>query len=149
MDGDRAARAAAVWQLQQMSIADGTMFFLRKLWWWLAHHPAQIEAFGGFLRKVRFFELLVVLASIGWFVYGWLRKTGSHNQRAVPRTQFAGCLLVMFLLMLCQLLPILHNSRYSSVLLDPWLIALTAFGIAHLTATIRRARFIEIAGPSV
>ena len=136
MDGDRAARAAAVWQLQQMSIADGTMFFLRKLWWWLAHHPAQIEAFGGFLRKVRFFELLVVLASIGWFVYGWLRKTGSHNQRAVPRTQFAGCLLVMFLLMLCQLLPILHNSRYSSVLLDPWLIALTAFGIAHLTATI-------------
>lgn len=136
IESDRAAKAAAIWQLQQLPISDGTTFFLRKLWWWLAHHPAQIETFGGFLRKMRFFELLVVLASIGCFVHERLKKTGSHSKRSVQQAQFAACLLFMLLAMLCQLLPILYNSRYSSALLDPWLIALTAFGIAHITASI-------------
>lgn len=136
---DRAASAAALWQLQQMSMVDGAGFFIRKLWWWLAHHPAQIEAFGSSLRKLRFFELLVLVTTTAWLTYGWLRRGGTRARSATVATwqlAFAAFLLVMFLAMLAQLMPILHNSRYSSVLLDPWLIPLTAFGISHLTATI-------------
>jgi hypothetical protein len=137
---DWATRQAAIWQLQSMSIADSMAFFARKLWWWLAHHPAQIEAFGSSLRKLRFFELATVGLSIVWLVYGGLRKTGSIRSARIAiapaQWSFAAFLLAMFLIMLAQLLPILHNSRYSSTLLDPWLIPLAAFGVTFLLQPI-------------
>jgi hypothetical protein len=43
----------------------------------------------------------------------------------------------MFALLAGQLLPILYNSRYSVALLDPWLIALTAFCMVRLTGPVR------------
>ena len=136
--GDRAAHQAALWSLQSMSLADAFAFFGRKLWWWLAHHPAQIEAFGGSLRKFRFFELLVLITAVIWMPYAWFRRSANSLRSATSPQQlaFAAFLLVMFLAMLGQLLPILYNSRYSSALLDPWLIPLTAFGISSLTASV-------------
>ncbi|MBU2352767.1 MAG: acyltransferase [Gammaproteobacteria bacterium] len=136
--GDRAARQAAIWHIQSMPLADALAFFGRKLWWWLAHHPAPIETFGGSLRKLRFFELLVILTSITWLAHGWRRRFKPTHSPVSPRQlAFAAFLLAMFLVMLAQLLPVLYNSRYSSGLLDPWLIPLTAFGLASLTASIQ------------
>jgi len=139
MDADRIASQAALWQLQSMPIADKAEFFIRKLWWWLAHHPAQIEVFGGSLRKLRLFEMLVLITSTALLIYNWQQRKNSRMRDATELRQlvFAAFLLAMFLAMLGQLLPILHNSRYSSGLLDPWLIPLTAFGIARLTASIQ------------
>jgi len=133
---DRVLRNAGLWQLQAMSMHDALVFFGRKLWWWLAHHPAQIGA-SGTLRKLRFFELLLVATSIAWLVRDrwWRRANGPRP--AAPQLAFAAFLLAMFLAMLVQLLPILCNSRYSAVLLDPWLIPLAAWGLARLTAAIR------------
>ncbi len=141
MAADSATRQAAIWHLQSMSFADAWTFFMRKLWWWLAHHPAQIETHGSAIRKLRFFELLVVLFSLGWLVQGWLRRSSTFQalRTAVSPAQwtFGAFLLVMFLAMLAQLMPILHNSRYSSALLDPWLIPLTAFGLALMSAAVQ------------
>lgn len=142
---DRILRNAGLWQIQSMSIKETVAFFARKLWWWLAHHPAAIEADGSVLRKLRFFELLAVGASIAWLVRGcWLRRrateplAAAHAQGQTGRQlAFGAFLLAMFLAMLIQLLPVLYNSRYSSVLLDPWLIPLTAWGIARQTAAIQ------------
>lgn len=138
---DRATRQAALWQLQSMPMADALAFFSRKLWWWLAHHPAQIEAFGSALRKVRLLELLLVVVPIAWLAYGWIRRinfTRALCHIAAPvQWAFAAFLLAMFLAMLAQMMPILYNSRYSSALLDPWLIPLASFGFAILTAPIQ------------
>ncbi|MFT3779347.1 MAG: hypothetical protein QM772_13925 [Ottowia sp.] len=142
--GDRVLRSAAMWQLQSMSITDAAAFFGRKLWWWLAHHPASIDAVGGSLRKLRFLELLALIASVVWLAHDWSRRravtTGSGTfpgHPTAPQLTFVAFLLAMLLAMLGQLLPILYNSRYSSALLDPWLIALAAWSLACLTAPIR------------
>jgi hypothetical protein len=142
---DRAARAAALWQIQSRSLPEATAFFARKLWWWLAHHPAQLDAFGGGLRKLRLFELLTVATCTVCIVYCWFRPQPRSSGDTSPRPggvgparlAFAAFLLMGFVLMLVQLIPILYNSRYSSALLDPWLIPLAAFSGAYLTAPIQ------------
>ena len=142
---DRAARAAALWQIQSMSLPEAAAFFARKLWWWLAHHPAQMDVFGGGLRKVRLFELFTVATCTVCFVYRWFHpqprpsgNTSHHPAGVAPASlAFAAFLLGGFVLMLVQLIPILYNSRYSSALLDPWLIPLAAFSGAYLTATVQ------------
>lgn len=138
--GDAASRQAALWQIQSMPLADAVTFFGRKLWWWLAHHPAQIEGMGSALRKLRFLELCTLIATCIWLAWNWLRRGGptpSLRGTVMPRQwALAAFMLVMFLGMLAQLLPILYNGRYSSVLLDPWLIPLTAWGLALLTQPI-------------
>ncbi|MFT3779353.1 MAG: hypothetical protein QM772_13955 [Ottowia sp.] len=141
--GDKATRSAALWQIQAMSPKDAAAFFGRKLWWWLAHHPAVIDASGSLPRKLRFFELLIVPACIAWLARDWwysraIRpRGGTVPPRPTGPLIFAGFLLAMFLAMLVQLLPILYNSRYSSALLDPWLVPLAAWGFASLTSAIR------------
>ena len=142
---DRAARAAALWQIQAMSLPEAAAFFARKLWWWLAHHPAQMDVFGGGLRKLRLFELLTVATCTVCIAYRWCRPLprSSGDTSAPPggvgptRLAFATFLLMGFVLMLVQLIPILYNSRYSSALLDPWLIPLAAFSGAYLTAPVQ------------
>ena len=96
------------------------------------------------MRKLRFFELLALITSIGWLAYDWSRRrsaapgTGTFPARpTAPQLAYAAFLLAMFLAMLAQLLPILYTSRYSSALLDPWLIALAAWALGCLTAPIR------------
>ncbi len=138
---DRITRNAALWQIQAMSLPEALSFYSRKLWWWLAHHPAHFAEAGGSLRKWRFFELLLLSASIVWLALGWLRPRSDarplKNATTPMQLAFGGFLLAMFLAMLIQLLPILYNSRYSAALLDPWLIPLAAFGFAWLTAPIQ------------
>ncbi|MGB3071139.1 MAG: hypothetical protein WBC18_21470 [Ottowia sp.] len=144
---DRALRDAAIWQTQSTSLTDGLAFFGRKLWWWLAHHPAQIDAFGSALRKIRFFELLVLIVAVtSVFLRGYrhinrrhpiLPNTSPSSSAEGSQWLFRAFLLAMFLGMLGQLLPVLYNSRYSSALLDPWLIPLAAWGFAYLTAPIQ------------
>jgi hypothetical protein len=135
---DKATRSAALWQLQSMSWTEGLAFFGRKLWWWIAHHPTQIDAYGSVLRKMRFFELLLVISALLWTIYlfaakrplGWLMSTRFSSKQ----WGYAAFLLFMLCAMLAQMLPILYNSRYSSALLDPWLIPLAAFGFSLLTS---------------
>jgi hypothetical protein len=143
---DRAMRGAAIWQIQSMSPLDALVFFGRKLWWWLAHHPMPIGWFGGALRQLRFFELLTLLAAAIVWLHDWRRRAGRRDLLASgrmtalmtrPQWVFLTFLLAMFLAMLAQMLPILYNSRYSSALLDPWLIPLAAWGLAYLFAPIR------------
>lgn len=141
---DRVLRNAGLWQMQTMSMQEALTFFGRKLWWWLAHHPAAIEANGSALRKLRFFELLIVVTSMAWLALDWRRRRASRPRPGSfpvrptgPQLAFGAFLLAMFLVLLVQLLPILYNGRYSSVLLDPWLIPLAAWGIAGMTAAIR------------
>lgn len=149
---DRAARNAALWQIQAMAPAEALAFFSRKLWWWLAHHPAQIDVFGSALRKLRLFELLVLIAGATAIAYRWFRGPsrsihqtwGSQPNRVqTARLTFAAMLLMLFVLMVVQLIPILYNSRYSSALLDPWLIPLAACSVAYLTASIRLAATLQ------
>lgn len=146
--GDIASRQAALWQVQSMRIAEATDFFTRKLWWWLAHHPAEIERYGSALRKIRLFELTTLTACILWLAMQWRKSaivktsddlTKNKNLQNIkhPQWLFAAFLLVFFLGMLIQLLPILYNSRYSSALLDPWLVPLTAFSVAYLSSNIQ------------
>lgn len=148
--GDRAASAAAVTQLSGMSFSEGLTFFARKLWWWMAHHPASVLAHGSALRKIRLFEWLAlavcsthmmwVLWRHGWVVFSQRFPT-PYRQSTTEASwkNFAVRQCVMWLLlfglgslMLAQLLPILYNSRYSSTLLDPWLMLLTGFSVAYL-----------------
>ncbi len=135
--GDAAARQAALWQLQSMSVPDALTFFGRKLWWWLAHHPVQIQEMGSTLRKVRLLQVSALLAGLLWLGWSVLRRSrvdGLLRAAATPRQwALAGFILLMLLGMLAQLLPILHNSRYSTALLDPWLLPLSAFALALLT----------------
>lgn len=133
-EGDRVLRSAALWQFQSMQMMEALHFFGRKLWWWLAHHPSQLDAFGGLLRRLRLFELLTIAAACFGLLYEWIRR----GQHPAPRqTVFIGFLLLMLLGMLVQFLPILYNSRYSSASLDPWLLPLAAWGVARITASIR------------
>lgn len=138
---DGTTRQAALWQLQSMSLPEALVFFARKLWWWLAHHPAEIETHGSALRKWRFFELLVILFFALQLIVGWMRRSGAMRftfpKISEAQWTFAAFLSVMFLAMLTQLTPILHNSRYSSTLLDPWLIPLTAFALALMSAPLQ------------
>lgn len=148
--GDHAARDTALWQIRSMPLPEAVAFFARKLWWWLMHHPVPIEVFGSALRKWRLFELATITVCITGLALRWLRHqspfaamTAPSHWQATPsgtessRLTLAAFLLTMFLLMLAQLVPILYNSRYSSALLDPWLILLTAFSMAFLTAPVQ------------
>ena len=148
--GNRAASAAALVQLGHMPFNEGLVFFARKLWWWTVHHPASIVAHGSALRKVRLFEwlalavctfhMLWVLRRHGWVALGHrippscCPLTPAASQQGTAMRQCVVWLLLFGLggLMLAQLLPILYNSRYSSTLLDPWLVLLTGFSVAYL-----------------
>jgi peptidoglycan/LPS O-acetylase OafA/YrhL len=138
--GDAAARQAAIWQIQSMSLQEAIVFFSHKLWWWLAQHPSEIDEVGSILRKLRLFELGTILTACVWLSWQWFRQSGPSlyiRQTIKPRQWVMLVFLsFMFLGMLGQLIPILYNSRYSTVLLDPWLIPLTAFGLALLVQPI-------------
>lgn len=138
--GDAVMRQAALWQIQSMPLADALVFFGRKAWWWLAHHPAEINEVGSALRKLRVLELGTLFAACVLLFWQRLsRRPLAHGVRNTVKPgqwAMAGFSLIMFLGMLVQLLPILYNSRYSSVLLDPWLIPVTAFGVALLIQPI-------------
>ena len=141
---DRAARAIGLWQLQSMPPADAVQFLARKLWWWLAHHPASLQVHGTELRKLRLFEIasvllaLLLIARVYW--RGGLPSIAARlpEPTLATKARLASALfvLLMFGALLVQLLPILYNSRYSTALLDPWLILLTAFALSYLTASL-------------
>jgi hypothetical protein len=141
---DRAARMAGVWQLQALSWGESTSFLLRKLWWWLAHHPVMVQSIGGTLRKLRLFEVLTLLSGV-LLVLALLRRGGwqtvaNHLPEAArsPRARLLGLasLSMLWLGLLTQLLPILYNQRYSTALLDPWLIVLAAVALALITSPL-------------
>ncbi|WP_157667737.1 hypothetical protein [Comamonas serinivorans] len=127
---DRISRTAALMQLSDMSWSESIAFHLRKIWWWLMHHPAQMISEHGNLRKFRIFEF-VVIAFAALCLYK--KKNFYFNGENKNTNFFIIALLAAFAATLLQLTPILYNTRYSSALLDPWLILLTAFGISHLT----------------
>ena len=134
--GDTAARQAAIWQIHSMSLPEALAFFSHKLWWWLAQHPAEIDEIGGIIRKLRLFELGTIFTACLWLTWQWLRQSGpsQYIRHTIKPGQWAMAIFlsVMFFCMLGQLLPILYNSRYSSVLLEPWLIPLTAFALTMI-----------------
>jgi len=138
-------RAAALWQVQNLSVADAAAFFGRKLWWWLAHHPAEIQRTGSPIRQLRLFALstIMVTALLAWRGWRGLRgRAASYatvlvNGPSSGQWAFAAVLLGMFLLFVGQLLPVFYNSRYGCTMLDPWLIALTAFCVALITQPIQ------------
>ena len=141
---DRAGRLAGIWQLQAMPMGESASFLARKLWWWLAHHPTMVQIMGGTLRKLRLFEVITVLWAVlmlanlarrgGWRALA--QRLPNAGRTPTARLLGGAFVLLMFLGLLAQLLPILYNSRYSTGLLDPWLVLLTAFGLAMLTAPI-------------
>ena len=148
---DRVSRQAALWTLHSMPASDVAAFFGRKLWWWLAHHPVEINRTGHWhlLRKVRLFELSTLAVAGLWAVCQWRlgrrnRSSGMPARGGPPllgltpsRWAFALTLLGIFVLLLAQLLPILYNARYSVALLDPWLIPPVACGLGLMSGTVR------------
>lgn len=146
---DRVASSAAWMQVKRFSFGEGFSFFSRKLWWWMAHHPASLAAHGNALRTIRLYEWFTLAACGAHMVWLWrhggwdglrnrLPLPHSSATTAAPPREFAVRQLVMCLflagvgsLVLAQLLPILYNSRYSSALLDPWLVLLTGFCTAY------------------
>jgi hypothetical protein len=141
---DQATRSAAIWQLQNMTWTDGITFFGRKLWWWIAHHPAQIDAYGSVLRKLRIFEILLMICALAWIIRHFAAKRTQgklvSTQLTNRQLSFVAFLLFMGGIMLAQMMPILYNSRYSSALLDPWLIPLAALGFSLLTSPFQSSK---------
>jgi len=146
--GDRVQRAAGLWQLQTMSAGDAVAFFSRKLWWWLAHHPAELQRTDSPIRQLRLFAFstIAVTAMLAWRGWRGLRGRTTNvrsytaamvNGSAPEQWALAALLLGMFVLLVGQLLPILYNGRYGVALLDPWLLPLIAFCIARITAPIQ------------
>lgn len=143
VEEDGAARLVGMWQLASMPLGDALAFLLRKLWWWLAHHPAVLLYEGAFIRQLRLLEIGMVLWALGIMAYTYAR--GGRQalvQRLLGhplsmRLVGAAFLLLMFLGLLAQLLPILYNSRYSTTLLGPWLILLAAWAFSIVTAPLR------------
>jgi len=137
-------RAAALWQLQSLSLPDAAVFFSRKLWWWLAEHPAEMARSPNPLRQLRLLELSAIALSALWAIWGyWRRRRGQSaggsyalaliGKPAPGQWALAALLLGTLALLLGQLLPVFYNSRYSTAMLDPWLIPLAAFGLALVT----------------
>lgn len=146
---DHAASLAAWIQIGNLSFGEGFAFFSRKLWWWMAHHPASLAVHGNALRTIRLFEWLALAACTIHMTWLWRHKGWATFRHRLP-TPYSSALttappqglaerqLLMWLflagiggLVLAQLLPILYNSRYSSALLDPWLLLLTSFSTAY------------------
>lgn len=144
LSADRAARTVGIWQLQNMSSGEAFTFLSRKLWWWLAHHPASLQVYGSILRKLRLFEITAVIFAIALMMHVWMRGGIEALARSLPdakrapisRMVAAIFILLLFGTLLTQLLPILYNSRYSTALLDPWLVVLAAFSLAVLLAPL-------------
>lgn len=140
---DRASRSAAIWQIQSMPASESFFYFARKIGWWLFHHPSTLETFGSGLRKLRIFELLTVIVASGLMAKEWCQRertthvSGASPSPDRPRRVFFTLLLLIFGMMLAQLTPILYNSRYSSALLSPWLILLTAIGFSYITRSVQ------------
>ena len=148
MVGGPVARAAALWQIQNMPVTDAIAFFGRKLWWWLAEHPAEMQRSHSPLRQLRLFDLATIVVAALWAGWGWRRlrrpATAARSYAAAlvsgpapGQWAFAGLLLGMFVLLTGQLLPVFYNSRYGVTMLDPWLIPLTAFCVALLTDPVQ------------
>lgn len=155
---DRVASSAAWMQVRSLSFSEGFAFFTRKLWWWMAHHPESLAAHGNALRTIRLFEWLVLAACSIHMAWVWRHKGWTTFRHRLPTPYvastktasspvLAGRQLVMWLflagiggLVLAQLLPILYNSRYSSALLDPWLLLLTGFSTAYFLQPYRLVR---------
>ena len=144
LEADRAARAVGIWQVHNMSLLEGIKFFSRKLWWWLAHHPASLHLYGDTLRKLRLLEVTAIAFMLVLTARSWLRggfpavAASMPDPSTIPRHRLAAIagLLLLFGLMLGQLLPILYNSRYSTALLDPWMVVLAAFSITAVMAPL-------------
>ncbi|MGQ0731527.1 hypothetical protein [Acidovorax sp.] len=152
---DRVASSAAWLQISSLSLGEGFAFFSRKLWWWMAHHPESLAVHGNALRTIRLFEWLALAACTIHMAWVWRHEGWTTFQHRLPTPHFAstttasppgpaGRQLVMWLflagvggLVLAQLLPILYNSRYSSALLDPWLLLLTGFSTAYFLQPYR------------
>jgi hypothetical protein len=145
LKADRIAQAVGIWQIQSMPPKEACTFFARKLWWWLAHHPASLQLYGSTLRKLRLLEISSLALMLVLMACIWLRSgttalaqflpDADHPPR--PRLAAAALVLLLFSALLAQLLPILYNSRYSTALLDPWLIVLAAFSMAVLFAPLK------------
>jgi hypothetical protein len=140
---DRASRSAAIWQIQSMSASESFFYCARKISWWLFHHPLTLETFGSGLRKLRIFELLTVVVACGLMTKEWCQYKRTTSVRMAspcpdtPQRVFFTGLLLTFGMLLVQLTPILYNSRYSSALLSPWLILLTAIGFSYITRAVQ------------
>jgi len=141
---EHVARAAALWQIQSLSLPDAAVFFSRKLWWWLAEHPAEMARSPIPLRQLRLFALSAIALAALCAAWGcWRRRRGQSaggsyavaliGKPAPGQWALAALMLGTLALLVSQLLPVFYNSRYSTAMLDPWLIALTAFALALLT----------------
>lgn len=151
---DALQRTVALSILRDMSLIDHVEYFGRKLWWWLFHHRMALNEFGTQLRAFRVFEImciatmgLLVLASMvtggrGGVLRMWQHRDGqraatatneSHPSRAKRMVVFLAAVLLIFVMLLSQLLLVLYNSRYSTGLLEPFLIVLCAASWGVLT----------------
>nr|BAH90518.1 hypothetical protein [uncultured bacterium] len=146
---DRFLRNIAIETLNSYTWSDRLVFFARKAWWWLFHHPVALVVSGNELRGIRVFELLSIAGAI--LVTGglWLRQGRRRFfQQFAPvavadgedtvivgrlRAIAAALLLLGMLGLLAQLLPVLYNSRYSTGLLEPWLCVLTGVSWALMS----------------
>ena len=135
LEGDRIARAAALWQLGSMSASESLLFFGQKLWWWLAHQPMEIKRFGSILRNVRVFELLTITWAALMLIRHFMRrdKNLQYDSKAIS---FAVMLLLLVAAMLVQFLPILHNARYSAAFFDPILIVIASLALTWIISPI-------------
>ena len=129
--GERIARAAAIWQLKDMTASQALLFFGQKTWWWLAHQPMELKRFGSILRNVRIFELLAIFSAL-IFLFRQFRKNRAFVQTRRPSIAFFATILLIAAALLVQFLPILHNARYSATFFDPLFIIATSLALAWL-----------------
>ena len=127
---DRMLKLVAMDFLRSMSPGEAVAFFSRKLWWWMFHHPAH----GSALRSWRVFQWGV----LALFAVASLSKKlqRDHVVRALdsrPAESIIALLCIVVASLLAQFQIVLYNSRYSTGLLEPWLLILTGVGLSMLT----------------
>ena len=159
---DRFLRNIAMETLSSYTWSDRLVFFARKAWWWLFHHPVALAVSGNELRGIRVFELFSIASAI--LVTGglWLRQgrkrffqqfapaamSNGEDPVAMGRRRAiaAGLLLLGMLGLLAQFLPVLYNSRYSTGLLEPWLCVLTGVSWALMSRFLGAEKVRDDAG---
>lgn len=149
---DRLLRDVAIEMLQTYGWHERLAFLGRKLWWWLFHHPIGLSSAGYELRGLRVFAVLSIGSAA--LCVAWLALRGGAARvsqqflsgaadgsaalaTGARRACATGLLLLGFLALLAQLLPVLYNVRYSSGLLNPWLCVLTGVSWSLLSRFCR------------
>lgn len=139
---DKIERAAAISIVKSTSIGDNIRFFGNKLYSWIFYSTPELAIISK-LRSFRLFELFCI--GIGAALWFWSagKNYRKHGRLIFSHPSFicAGVLTAGTVLMVAQLTPLLYNTRYNGIFLEPWLLLLTAAALGKILPSWKYPNF--------